>query len=141
MKDNILNKYYKLQDINWPPTSEELQEDLRAPSKSLCIFLETLIKYNDHSTTEKQARLFSSVTQDIIFAVTRGKVMQRKHFLLALGVHSLTGSRKIIDIVHKLGHCICYNLMSDIETDQPIVLLVHRRKVTYFQYNHLLKTM
>ena len=75
LKENILNKYYKLQDINWPPTSEELQEDLQAPSKSLCIFLETLIKYNDHSTTEKQARLISSVTQDIIFAVTRGKVM------------------------------------------------------------------
>ena len=128
LKDNILNKYYKLQDINWPPTSEELQEDLRAPSKSLCIFLETLIKYNDHSTTEKQARLISSVTQDIIFAVTRGKVMQRKHFLLALGVHSLTGSRKIIDIVHKLEHCICYNLMSDIETDQANCSLSSSKK-------------
>ena len=44
--------------------------------------------------------------------------MQRKHFLLKLGLHSLTGSRKIIDVVHKLGHCISYNLMSDIETAQ-----------------------
>ena len=28
------------------------------------------------------------------------------------------GSRKTIDIVHKLRHCISYNLMSDIETAQ-----------------------
>ena len=77
-----------------------------------------MIKYDDHSITEKQARLISSITKDIVFAVTRGKVMQRTHFLLALRIHSLTGSRKIIDIVHKLGHCISYNLMKDIETAQ-----------------------
>ena len=44
--------------------------------------------------------------------------MQRKQFLLALGLRSLTGSRKIIDIIHKLGHCKSYNLMSHIETAQ-----------------------
>ena len=80
LKEDILNKYDELQDINWPLTSEELQEDSRTPPKSLCIFLETLIKYDDHRITEKQARLISSITQDIVFAVTRGKVMQRKHF-------------------------------------------------------------
>ena len=84
----------------------------------LCIFLETSIKYGDHCITEKRARLISSVTQDIVFDVTRGKVMQCKHFLLALGLHSLTGFGKIIDIVQKLGHCISYNLMSDFETAQ-----------------------
>ena len=44
--------------------------------------------------------------------------MQRKHFLLKLGLHSLTGSRKIIAVVRKFGHCVSYNLMSDIETAQ-----------------------
>ena len=80
LKEDILNKYDELQDINWPQTSEKLQEDSQTPPRSLCIFLETLIKYDDHSITEKQARLISSITQDIVFAVTRGKVMQRKHF-------------------------------------------------------------
>ena len=79
-KDNILNKYDELQDLNWPPTSEELQEDVRTPPKSLCIFSETLIKYDDHSVTEKQAQLISSVTQNIVFTVTRRKVIQHKHF-------------------------------------------------------------
>ena len=74
-KEDILNKYDELQDLNWPPTSEELQEDVRMPPKSLCIFSETLIKYDDHSVTEKQAQLISSVTQNIVFTVTRRKVI------------------------------------------------------------------
>ena len=66
--------------------------------------------------------------------------MQCKHFLLALGLHNFTGSRKIIDVFHKLEHCISYNLMSELRQLKPIVLLAHQRKVTYFQY-HILKTM
>ena len=31
LKEDILNKYDELQDIKWPPTSEELQEDSRTP--------------------------------------------------------------------------------------------------------------
>ena len=97
LKEDMLNKCDELQNVNWPPTSEELQEDSRTPPKSPCIFLETLIKNDDHSITEKQAWLILSVTEDIVFAVTKGKVLQRKHFLLVLELQSLTGSRKIND--------------------------------------------
>ena len=48
----------------------------------------------------------------------KGKVLQRKQFDLALGLHSLTGGRKLIDIIHKLGHCMSYNLTSKIKTSQ-----------------------
>jgi len=41
-----------------------------------------------------------------------------KYFLLALGLHSLTGSRKVIDIVNKFGHCLNYNLVCEMETAQ-----------------------
>ena len=37
---------------------------------------------------------------------------------MTLGLHSLTGGRKVIDIIHKLGHCMSYNLTSEIETAQ-----------------------
>ena len=48
----------------------------------------------------------------------KGKVLQRKQFLLARGLHSLTGGRKVIDITHKFVHCLSYNLTSEIETAQ-----------------------
>ena len=35
---------------------------------------------------------------------------------MGLGLHNLSGSRKIVDIVHKVGHSISYNLTCDIET-------------------------
>ena len=38
--------------------------------------------------------------------------------LRALGLHNLTGSRKILDIVHKLGNCLDYNSVCEIETAQ-----------------------
>ena len=61
-------------------------------------------------------RLVDLFAQDITFAVTRGKHMQEKHFLLGQGLHNLTGSRKVIDIAHKLGHCTSYNTVCEIET-------------------------
>ena len=51
----------------------------------------------------KQEHLIASGACDIAFAVTWGKVTQDNHFLLVLGLLSLTGSWKIIDSVHKLG--------------------------------------
>ena len=59
-----------------------------------------------------------SIGQDITSAVTRGKYIQQKHFLLGQGLRNFTGSRKVIDIVHKLGHCTSYNTVCEIETAQ-----------------------
>ena len=64
------------------------------------------------------ARLVESFAQDMASAVTRGKYMQRKHFLLGQRVHNLPGSRKVIGIAHKLGHCTSYNTVCEIETVQ-----------------------
>ena len=64
------------------------------------------------------ARLVEFFAQDIGSAVTHGKYMQRKHLLLGQSLHNLTGSRKVIDIVHKLEHCISYNKIFEIETAQ-----------------------
>ena len=65
------------------------------------------------------SRVIESLAQDIPFAVMKGKVLQIKQFLLALGLHSLTGGRKVIDIIHTVGHCMSFNLTSEIETAQP----------------------
>lgn len=78
LRETTLNKSDELQDLNQPPASEELQKDSETPPKSICIFSETLIKYDNHIIIEKQAQLIASITQDILSAVTRGKVIQLK---------------------------------------------------------------
>ena len=49
-------------------------------------------------------------------AVTRGKMITAKQYLLALGIHNITGQRKTVDILNRLGHCLTYNLTCEIET-------------------------
>ena len=45
-----------------------------------------------------------------------GRLFSKSIFFLGLGLHSLTGSRKVIDILYKFGHCVSYNYVCDIET-------------------------
>ena len=50
--------------------------------------------------------------------------MKYKHFLLVLGLHSLTGSTKIIDIFHKLEKWIPYNLICGMKIAQANCFLI-----------------
>ena len=72
----------------------------------------------DHPNHEALTRLLESYTSDLIHGVTRGKVITTKHFLLGLGLHDITGQRLPIQILHRLGHCINYNFVCEIETAQ-----------------------
>ena len=120
IREEILKKTEDLPEVNWPPSIEELSEPDRTPVNSLITFLETLIYLEGHrkSPSLNLARIVNSFAQDITGAVTRGKQIQKKQILLGLGLHSLTGSRKVIDIIHKLGHSISYNTVCEIETAQ-----------------------
>ena len=80
----------------------------------LCNFLSNVLKKSrDSITPEKTQRL-----ADVISGVTNGKFVTVKHFLLSMGLHSLTDSRYVIDILNKLGHCMSYELTCEIETLQ-----------------------
>ena len=63
-------------------------------------------------------RLIDSYAADLIRGVTQGKVMTAKHFLLATGLHNITGSRAVVEITNKLGHYIDYQTTCEIETAQ-----------------------
>ena len=39
-----------------------------------------------------------------------------------MGLHCLTGSRYVIDILNKLGHCMPYKLTCGIETSQAEIV-------------------
>jgi len=120
IRDDILEKFKNLDELNWPPSSEELSMNIRQPPDSVYTFLNSLMKFETkHSgLSTNQKRLVDSYAYDFVHGVKRGKILQKKHFLLGLGIHNLTGSRKIVDIIHKHGHCISYNLVCEIETAQ-----------------------
>ena len=57
----------------------------------------------------------NSLAFDMIYAVSQGKCIAKKYYLLAMGLHNMTGQRHVIDIVNRLGHCINYNTTCEIK--------------------------
>ena len=73
-------------------------------------------KNNEHRLSEFCQRAAYSFASDLTAAVSPGKIMTAKQCLLALGIHSITGQRKTVDILNRLGHYLTYNLTCEIET-------------------------
>ena len=122
IREDILNKLESLPITAWLPSIEQQSNPDHSQAESLCNFLETVIYLEGHrkSPSENLVGLVNSqdITQDITSAVSRGKNIQYKQLILGQVLHNLTGSRKVIDILHKLGHCISYNTVCKIETAQ-----------------------
>ena len=57
---------------------------------------------------------------ELIFGITRGKCLTAKHFLLATGLHNITGLITVIDVLSHLGHCVGFDKTCQLETVQAI---------------------
>ncbi len=61
-------------------------------------------------------RYISSIAQDLIYAKTRGNVKPAKHLCMGLGLKSMTGSKKVIEVLNHPGHCVGYGTVEELET-------------------------
>ena len=125
--NDTVEKFKNIPQPPWPPTSDELSKDCWKPPPSAITFATALFG-DKKELSQKQKRLAESLAADLIHLITSGKVIQQKHFLLALGLHNITGSRKIIDIVHNLGHCMSYNTTCEIKTAAAEVAMLQMTK-------------
>ena len=64
-----------------------------------------------------------SYTRDFIHGVTRGKVINLKHFLVRIGLHNITGQKLPIQMLSRLGNSVDYNIVCEIETAQAEIAL------------------
>ena len=111
-----IQKYtLNLPELPWPPYIEDLTSEIRKPPDSLTSFLFRLLK-ETHYERPTTNRLVQSHDSDIIHSVTHGKVLTPKHFLMGLGMHSITGQKKPIQILNRLGNSMEYNYTCEIET-------------------------
>lgn len=118
IKDDIDLLIQTAPELPWPPTVESLQSEDRQPPESLRMFLTTLLHSTDHSPSEEVIRYVDSFSQDILYAVSKRKFLTRKHILLGNGLHSITGLKKPITILARLGHSCNYNKVQEIQTAQ-----------------------
>ena len=99
----------------WPPLIEDLLANERQPPACVT-FLKNLLKHPDHSMSSNITRRVESYSADLIHGVSKGQVLTAKHYLLALALHSLTGQKNIIQLTSRLGNCMTYNKVMDVET-------------------------
>ena len=118
LRKDIVSHSENLPELSWPPNLEELNQEERKPPKTLMLFFKYLLQSGKSKahTPEYVERFMNSYASDIIGAVTQGKTITAKQFLLALGLHNITGQRKAVEIVNRLGHCLTYNTTCEIET-------------------------
>ena len=63
------------------------------------------------STNMEDERQILSITQDIIHCNTKGCVKLPKHTSLAMCVHHLTSSKRLIELLNTMGHSVSYDEM------------------------------
>ena len=118
LREDILEFCSKLPPLSWPPTIEELSSDVRLPPPSVVLFLTSLLKSPNHKATDRLRRLVSSLSADFVHGISRGSTVTGKHFLLASGTHAMNGDKKVVQTLNRLGHCITYDNLMDIESAQ-----------------------
>ena len=124
MREAALNLRNAIKDTAIACLSKELTvEDSYKGETDIPDLLKTFITYlisgpdiKRNNTTSKTCRI-ESICQDIICAATAGRKKPGKHLQLGRVMKSLTESRKIIEILNHLGHCVSYNLVEEIETE------------------------
>ena len=66
---------------------------------------------------ESRKRRIKSIGQDLVFSTTSGIKKPSKHLQLGLAIKSLTGSRKAVEILNRMGHFINYSTVEELETE------------------------
>ena len=119
LQESVLQYLEEAVPLPWPPTVESLAaRDRNYPELLESFFKEILSQKNSHHTSERVDRLSDSFCLDIVHAVSNGKFLTLKHASLGLGLHSMTGQKRPITILARLGHSISYNTINEIETAQ-----------------------
>ena len=67
--------------------------------------------------SDAKQRHIQSISQDVIFAASSGCKLPSKHLKLGVALKSLTGSRKVVEILNRYGHGANYHAVEEIETE------------------------
>ena len=109
-KKTLLPKDLKLSDTE--------KEEVEIP-ELISIFCHNLIAGPDSRQWkgDRKAIRTQSLCEDVISIATSGQTKPKKHLMLGMTMKSLTGSRKVIEILNKLGHCDNYHSAEEIEIE------------------------
>ena len=120
LREAVLNFVESSAPLPWPPSVESLMSEERQCPQLLQQFFKVLLSTADthHTVSETANRLGDSFSQDIVHAISKGNFITLKHAAIGLGLHSMTGQKLPLKVLSRLGHCISYDSICEIETAQ-----------------------
>lgn len=68
----------------------------------------------------RKQRQIKSVSNDIIYITTNGKLKTSKHITYGLAIKGLSNSKKLITMANEYGHCCSYTTLEELETEATI---------------------
>jgi Zn ribbon nucleic-acid-binding protein len=102
--------------IPWPPQPHDLiPENIHIPY-SLELLMDTIMD-------SRPSRLKVSISQDIIYNVSGGRIKTPKSVLLPSIVKTLTNNTELIRILNRLGHGLSYSLLMEAQTENAYQIL------------------
>ena len=109
LRSDLLTYCEKIRENNWLPTIEGVTEEYGKPPTSVELFLSCVLKDNEVSkrqkgNTENLSRLIDSFTADLVNAVSKGKIITPKHYLVGLGIHNMTGQKTPVQIMNTIKY-------------------------------------
>ena len=115
----IREQLQKMKDtMPWPPQASNLTKDKIKIGDKLESFLNTVLSGEvAMSKSDKVQTLKLSIRQDIVYAISQGRVRTPKSILFPYAIKSLTNTTELIKITNRLGHGVSYNLLEELETE------------------------
>ena len=110
-------------DINSRPgldncTSVSKENAEKLVPESLFLFLSILLsgEVDGQDDDDRVKRTALSISQDLVYAVSKRKKLTPKHVGLGLAIHQATRSKSLIELVHHAGHCASYDQVRRLDT-------------------------
>ena len=73
--------------------------------------------YVGRELTAAKSYRITSISEDLVFAATSRRRRPAKHLQIGMTIKSLTGSKKVVTMLNRLGHCIRYNGTEELKTE------------------------
>ena len=120
----------------WPPKASELggKTVQKLVPKQLYALVAWAVGESDDPemttslSTENDIKILS-ICQDIIYLKSQGRIPTPKSLSLALTVRHLTGSAKVIDLLHKFGHTVSYSSTLQLESSLAQLRLLQQNDI------------
>lgn len=129
LRSAIMEEVERTPELPTSPTLEDCKKGQAETPEVLKSFFTALLSgsHESNALPADLERKVQSFSQDAVYCVSRARIKPAKHLCMGLGMKSLTGSRRVVEILNRMGHSISYHTAESIETEVASSILEKNR--------------